>query len=211
MLICQYINVSISLYYYIIYRRNHARALESMQASLDAETKTKTDLSRQKKKLESDITELEVAMDHSNKTLSESQKAVKRANATISEQLTQLDDAEREKTELREVIAMADRRAASFVSEMDEVRGALEQAERFRKAAESDLNDAADRISELNSSNNTLNAHKRKLESDLALTRTDLDDALVDNKMTHEVLAKALADVARQSEEIRNEQVGFEV
>jgi len=178
-----------------------------MQASIDAETKTKTELLRQKKKLESDITELEVAIDHASKSHAESQKALKKSQATVSEQLLQLDDAEREKAELREALAGADRRAASFVAELEELRGALDQADRARKNAEADLNDAADRISELNSSNQTLAAHKRKLESDLVLTRTDLDDALVDNKMTHEVLSKALNDVARQAEEIRNEQV----
>ena len=41
-------------------RRNHARALESMQASLDAESKGKADCIKQKKKLENDINELEV-------------------------------------------------------------------------------------------------------------------------------------------------------
>ena len=36
-------------------RRNHARALESMQASLEAEAKGRADLLRQKKKLENEV------------------------------------------------------------------------------------------------------------------------------------------------------------
>merc|ERR1712136_521145 len=43
-------------------RKNHARALESMQASLEAETKAKQEALRMKKKLEADINELEVLL-----------------------------------------------------------------------------------------------------------------------------------------------------
>jgi chromosome segregation ATPase len=42
-------------------RRNHQRALESMRASLDVEIKNKQELQKARKKLESDINELEVS------------------------------------------------------------------------------------------------------------------------------------------------------
>lgn len=48
-------------------RRNHGRVVESMQASLDAEAKSKAECVRQKKKLENDINELEISLDHSNR------------------------------------------------------------------------------------------------------------------------------------------------
>lgn len=48
-------------------RKNHQRALDSMQASLDAETKGKADALKMKKKLETDINELEISLDHTNK------------------------------------------------------------------------------------------------------------------------------------------------
>merc|ERR1712150_141183 len=44
-------------------RKNHARAMDSMQASLEAETRAKAEALRIKKKLESDINELEIALD----------------------------------------------------------------------------------------------------------------------------------------------------
>lgn len=125
---------------------------------------------------------------------------------TLAEQLSSLESEEREKAELREIAAAADRRANSFAVELEETRASLEQAERFRKAAESDLSDAADRISEMSTANTNLAAQKRKLESDLAVTRADLDDSYVEAKMTQDVLNKALADVARQADELRNEQ-----
>merc|ERR1712209_248550 len=48
-------------------RKNHQRAMDSMQASLEAESRAKAEALRIKKKLESDINELEIALDHANK------------------------------------------------------------------------------------------------------------------------------------------------
>merc|ERR1712173_191260 len=48
-------------------RKNHQRAMESMQATLEAEQRAKAEGLRVKKKLEADINELEIALDHSNK------------------------------------------------------------------------------------------------------------------------------------------------
>ncbi|ODM91980.1 Myosin heavy chain, muscle [Orchesella cincta] len=55
-------------------RKNQQRALDSMQASLEAESKGKIEALRIKKKLETDINELEIALDHSNKTNAEAQE-----------------------------------------------------------------------------------------------------------------------------------------
>merc|ERR550534_1173882 len=59
-------------------RKNHQRAIDSMQASLEAEAKGKAEALRMKKKLESDINELEIALDHANKANAEAQKSIKR-------------------------------------------------------------------------------------------------------------------------------------
>ena len=59
-----------------ICRKNHARAMDSMQASLEAEQHAKAEAVRMKKKIEGDINELEIALDHANKANSEAQKVV---------------------------------------------------------------------------------------------------------------------------------------
>ena len=59
-------------------RKNHARAMDSIQASLDSEQRAKAEALRIKKKLEGDINELEIALDHANKANIEAQKAIKR-------------------------------------------------------------------------------------------------------------------------------------
>merc|ERR1712127_47989 len=59
-------------------RKNHQRAMDSMAASLEAESRGKAESLRLKKKLESDINELEIALDHANKANSEAHKSIKR-------------------------------------------------------------------------------------------------------------------------------------
>merc|ERR1712158_227994 len=59
-------------------RKNHARAMESMSASLEAEQKAKSEGLRVKKALEGEINELEIGLDHANKANSEGLKSVKR-------------------------------------------------------------------------------------------------------------------------------------
>ena len=48
-------------------RKNHQRTVDSMHATLEAEARGKSEALRVKKKLESDINELEVAMDLANR------------------------------------------------------------------------------------------------------------------------------------------------
>ena len=59
---------------FFVHRKNHARAMDSIQASLDSEQKAKAEALRIKKKLEGDINELEIALDHANKANVEAQK-----------------------------------------------------------------------------------------------------------------------------------------
>merc|ERR1711863_172432 len=62
-------------------RKNHARAMESMQASMEAEQKAKGEALRVKKALEGEINELEIGLDHANKANSEGLKSIKRYQA----------------------------------------------------------------------------------------------------------------------------------
>jgi len=66
-------------------RKNHARALESMQVSLETEARGRAELVRMKKKLESDINELEIALDHANKANCDAQKNLRHFQDQIKE------------------------------------------------------------------------------------------------------------------------------
>ncbi|CAF0933109.1 unnamed protein product [Adineta ricciae] len=187
-------------------RRNHQRALESMQASLEAESRAKAEALKQKKKLESDINELEIALDHANRTNSDLQKALKRLQQTVSEFTAQIEEEQRQRDEAREAAAAAERRANLIVGEIEELRTALDQAERARRAAETELNEAADRISDLSTQNATLSSQKRQLESSIVAMQSDLDEAVAELKNSEERSKKAAGDAARLAEELRMEQ-----
>merc|ERR1712109_271978 len=58
-------------------RKNHSRAMDSIQASLESEQHAKAEALRIKKKLEADINEFEIALDHASMANNEALKSVK--------------------------------------------------------------------------------------------------------------------------------------
>jgi len=65
--------------------KNHARAMESMQASFEAEARAKVEALKGKKKLEQDIVELESALDNANRGRAESDKVIKKLQQQIKD------------------------------------------------------------------------------------------------------------------------------
>ena len=78
-------------------RQNHHRIVESMQASLDAEIKSKSECIRQKKKLEGDINQLEMSLGNATKQLSDLQKVNKKLQQSVSELNGQIEDEQNQK------------------------------------------------------------------------------------------------------------------
>merc|ERR1712150_177905 len=101
---------------------------------------------RIRKKLEQDINELEMALDSANRSKAESEKTVKRYILSIQEMQRKVDEESRFRDEARESYVLTERRCNVLISEIDEVRSALEQSERARKVAESELYEAQDRV-----------------------------------------------------------------
>lgn len=58
-------------------KRNHLRVVDSLQTSLDAETRSRNEALRLKKKMEGDLNEMEIQLSHANRTAAEAQKQVK--------------------------------------------------------------------------------------------------------------------------------------
>jgi len=78
-----------------------------------------------------------------------------------------MDEELRQKEEVREQFAAAEKRGIQLSGELEELRTQLEMSERGRKSAESEMNDAADRVSELLAANASLTSARRKLEADI--------------------------------------------
>merc|ERR1711972_990187 len=121
-------------------RRNGQRALESMQTSLDSESKSRAEAIRQKKKLEGDFNDLEIQLGHA---------------------------AERRSDDMAEQMAVIERRGNLLTGEIEELRNAVGQAERGRKLAETELNESNERSNLLHTQNTALINQKRKLETEL--------------------------------------------
>ncbi|XP_049825627.1 myosin heavy chain, muscle isoform X6 [Aethina tumida] len=187
-------------------RKNHQRALDSMQASLEAEAKGKAEALRMKKKLEADINELEIALDHANKANAEAQKTIKRYQQQLKDTQTALEEEQRARDEAREQLGISERRANALQNELEESRTLLEQADRARRQAEQELGDAHEQLNDLSAQNASLSAAKRKLESELQTLHSDLDELLNEAKNSEEKAKKAMVDAARLADELRAEQ-----
>nr|CRZ24364.1 BMA-MYO-5 [Brugia malayi] len=187
-------------------RNNHQRTLESMQASLETETRGRADLLRMKKKLESDITELEVALDHANRTNVDAQKTIKRHQDNVRELQTQIEDEQRQRDELREQMNVIERRIQILQSEKEELSDTLEQAERNRRQTEQEAADIKEAVNSLTQSNYSLSATKRKLESEIQQLHSELNETFNELKNTDERCKKAVMDAGKLAEELQTEQ-----
>merc|ERR1712060_765898 len=187
-------------------RKNHQRAMESMQASLESEQRAKAEALRIKKKLEGDINELEIALDHSNKANSEAQKAIKRYQGQLREVEVLYEDEARQRGELAEKAGLADRRGQALQGELEESRALLDSADRGKKQADMELVESHGSVNDMNTINSKAASDKRRLESAVHTLHAEIDDMLAQAKGSEEKAKRAMVDAARLADELRDEQ-----
>ncbi|CAJ0592060.1 unnamed protein product [Cylicocyclus nassatus] len=184
-------------------RKNHQRALESMQASLESESRGRAELLRLKKKLESDINELEVALDHANKASVDAQRNMKKYQDSSRDLQLQLEEEQRLREEANEQTLMAERRAQMALQEKEDLSNALEQAERARRQAEFQAAESKDIAATLTTTNTALTANKRKLELEIQQLQTDMEEALNELKSSDDRARKGSIEIAKLNEELK--------
>uniref|UniRef100_A0A2K5H7N6 Uncharacterized protein n=1 Tax=Colobus angolensis palliatus TaxID=336983 RepID=A0A2K5H7N6_COLAP len=187
-------------------RKNHQRAIESLQASLEAEAKGRAEALRLKKKMETDLNEMEIQLDHANKNNSELVKTLKRLQQQIKDLQVQMDEDARQHEELREQYNLQERRLSLLQTELEEVRSALEGSERSRKLLEQEVVEITERHNEINIQNQSLLVVKRKLESDVQRISNEHEELISEFRSADERAKKAMTDAARMAEELRQEQ-----
>ncbi|XP_049554840.1 myosin-7B isoform X4 [Orcinus orca] len=187
-------------------RRNHQRAVESLQASLDAETRARNEALRLKKKMEGDLNDLELQLGHATRQATEAQATTRLLQAQLKEEQAGRDEEQRLAAELHEQAQALERRAALLAAELEELRAALEQAERSRRLAEQELLEATERLSLLHSQNTGLLSQKKKLEVDLAQLSGEAEEAAQERREAEEKAKKAITDAAMMAEELQKEQ-----
>ena len=180
--------------------------MDSMQASLEAESRAKAEALRIKKKLESDINELEIALDHANKANSEAHKSIKRYQGQLRDVRNLFEEETRQRRELAEKAGLADRRANALQGELEEARALLDSADRSKKQADMELSEARAAVNDMTTINSKAGADKRRLESAIHTMHAEIDDMLSQAKNSEEKAKKAMADAARLADELRSEQ-----
>merc|ERR1712083_904857 len=187
-------------------RKNHQRAMDSLQASLDGENKAKTEALRVKKKLEGDINELEIALDHANKANSESHKSIKRFQGQLRDVEVQFEDEARQTAELVEKSGLAGRRGGALQAELEESNALLDSASRGKKQADAELVAARGSVNDMTAINSKAAADKRALESAVHTLHAEIGDTLAQAKASEEKAKRAMVDAARIADELRAEQ-----
>uniref|UniRef100_A0A8D0CVK5 Myosin heavy chain 16 n=1 Tax=Sander lucioperca TaxID=283035 RepID=A0A8D0CVK5_SANLU len=187
-------------------RKNHARAVESLQASLEAEAKGRAEALRMKKKMEGDLNEMEIQLEHANRNNAELVKTLKKLQQQIKDLQVQMDEDARQHDELREKYSLQERRLCLMQGEMEELRGGLDASERARKLIEQELVETTERFSEISMQNQSLTILKRKLEADLARLSSENEELISEFRSADERAKKAVTDATRLCEELRQEQ-----
>ena len=180
--------------------------MDSMQASLEAESRAKAEALRIKKKLECDINELEIALDHANKANSEAHKSIKRYQAQLRDVEGLYEEEGRQRRELAEKSGLADRRANALQSEVEEARALLDSADRSKKQADMELGEARVAVNDMGTINAKAGTDKRRLECAIHTMHAEIDDMLSQAKNSEDKAKKAMVDAARLADELRAEQ-----
>merc|ERR1712135_92824 len=187
-------------------RKNHSRAMDSMQASLEAESRAKAEALRIKKKLESDINELEIALDHANKANAEAHKSIKRYQGQLREVEGGYEEEKRQHVAITEKAGLAERKANALHGELEESRALLDSADRGRKQTEMELAEARSAVNDMTAINSKALSEKRHLESACHTLHAEIDDCLRQAKNSEDKAKKAMVDAARLADELRAEQ-----
>uniref|UniRef100_A0A8C1MHY1 Slow myosin heavy chain 1 n=1 Tax=Cyprinus carpio TaxID=7962 RepID=A0A8C1MHY1_CYPCA len=182
-------------------KRNQQRMVDTLQSSLESETRSRNEALRLKKKMEGDLNEMEIQLSQANRQAAEAQKQLKGLHGHLKDSQLQLDDALRSNDDLKENIAIVERRNNLLQAELDELRSLVEQTERGRKLAEQELLDVSERVQDYMNVN-----IKKKLEGDNSQLQTEVEEAVQECRNAEEKAKKAITDAAMMAEELKKEQ-----
>ena len=142
-------------------------SIESLRVSLETEVKDKAEAVYLKKKMESEVHQLQVNLQHTKEANNDLQKANERMERENEDQQARLQDSERVISQQRDQLATIERRIGSLMGELEEAHTLLEQADRSRRNADVNLTDANDYIRKLTTDNENLVSSKERLEEEL--------------------------------------------
>merc|ERR1712126_223272 len=188
------------------FRKNHARAMDSIGASIETEQRAKGEALRVKKQLEGEINELEIGLDHANKANAEGLKSIKRYQGQLRETIQAFEDEARSKAQITEQVGISERKAAALSGEVEESKALLDGANRAIRQLQNDIADSRGAVNNMQTINGRDMTSKRQLESSIHTLQAEVDGMLVSAKNAEDKAKKAMVDAARLADELRAEQ-----
>merc|ERR1712241_791846 len=177
-------------------RKNMNKAIENMQAAIESEAKGKSEAVRMKKKLETDVLDLDTALEHANAANADTQKVIKKYQLSLRDVQVRLEDAQRAKDVAHDNLIAADRKAHANQNALEEARTMVEQ----------ELADTNETLGDQTCTNQAIQGAKMKLDSEMHTLNADLDEMATEASLSEEKAQKAMIDAARLAEELRAEQ-----
>jgi chromosome segregation ATPase len=172
----------------------------------EAEVKLKTEVQRIKKKMQMQITELEMSLDVANKNNIELQKTVKKQSLQLTELQNHYDEVQRQLQVTLDQYGIAQKRIQALTGELEEMRGNLDAAMRAKRNAEQLYDEAHSRVNELTTINVNLSAGKAKLEQEYSALQGDYDELSKELRMADDRFQKATSDLKHTVDILHEEQ-----
>ncbi|XP_065162109.1 paramyosin, long form-like [Atheta coriaria] len=181
--------------------------IEQLNARVvEAETKLKSEVTRIKKKLQIQITELEMSLDTANKQNIDLQKLCKKQSLQITELSAHYDEVQRQLQVTLDQLSVSQRRVQALTAEAEEIRGNYESALRSKKAVELQYEESVTRINELTAINVNLASARSKLEQELSVVAADYDEITKELRISDERYQRVQAEIKHTVEILHEEQ-----
>ncbi|XP_020816535.1 paramyosin, long form isoform X1 [Drosophila serrata] len=188
-------------------RKQTSIEIEQLNARvIEAETRLKTEVTRIKKKLQIQITELEMSLDVANKTNIDLQKVIKKQSLQLTELQAHYEDVQRQLQATLDQYGIAQRRLAGLNGELEEVRSHLDSANRAKRTVELQYEEATTRINELTTANVNLVSIKSKLEQELSVVASDYEEVSKELRISDERYQKVTVELKHVVEQVHEEQ-----
>lgn len=120
-------DLTLFIHYFLSFSKQTSLEIEQLNARVvEAETKLKSEVARIKKKLQIQITELEMSLDVANKSNIDLQKTIKKQSLTLNELTAQYDEITRQLSITMDSLSVTQRKYQALLAECEEVRGNYE-------------------------------------------------------------------------------------
>uniref|UniRef100_A0A182JRF5 Paramyosin n=1 Tax=Anopheles christyi TaxID=43041 RepID=A0A182JRF5_9DIPT len=181
--------------------------IEQLNARVvEAETKLKSEVQRIKKKLQIQITEMEMSLDVANHTNIELQKTIKKQSLQLTEMQAHYEEIQRQLQSTVDQYGIAQRRIQSLTGELEEIRINYDSSLRTKRQVEVSLEEATTRINELSVVNANYASLKAKLETELQTLAGDYEEVTRELRVSDERYQKIQVELKHTVELLHEEQ-----